>query len=246
MLCQFTGSETGTHAQVTACASFSGCCIWFGLLFSRCCMDNQDANSLNKYLSADSLKIRSAFDGYRSCSDLYRKHTFWTYLYCVIQHSGLCRQIRSLLFAGTLNEAVGVVAEKAVLKGGLVLPPGMLRGRHLGVLLLTAACLVLLPHLTMAVLLPHTATTPQPLTLGPPRSATDPLTDVSAMQVDSCERSSLPVINNAGPSGSAIPLRPICTCCTRSFSKTEVRAVSIVCRSRCDVLQLCLLQLLEG
>ena len=101
-----------------------------------------------------------------------------------------------------------MVAEKAVQKGGLVLPPGMLRGRPLGVLggLQMAACLVPLLHPTMAALLPHTATTPQPPTLGPLSSATDPLSDVSVIQVDSCEQSSLTVFNTSAAGHTAVQL----------------------------------------
>lgn len=60
--------------------------------------------------------------------------------------------------AGILSEVVGGVAEKAVLRGVLVLPLGMLKGKRL-VLLQMAVCQVLLPHLSMEALLHPTATT---------------------------------------------------------------------------------------
>lgn len=55
-----------------------------------------------------------------------------------------CKYMSRLPHAGSLSAVVGVVAEKAVLRGGLALPPGMLKGRH-QTLHQTAACLV--PHL---------------------------------------------------------------------------------------------------
>ena len=75
---------------------------------------------------------------------------------------------------GTLSEAVDGVAEKAVLRGALALPPGMLNARRL-VLQQTAVCRVLLPHLSMEALLLPTATILLPApTLVPHSTATKP------------------------------------------------------------------------
>ena len=80
---------------------------------------------------------------------------------------------RARSHAGNLSEAEGVVAEKAVLRGGLALPPGMLKERRLLVLQM-AVCLVLLPRPSMVALLLPTATTLQAPTPVPLSTATNP------------------------------------------------------------------------
>lgn len=84
--------------------------------------------------------------------------------------------------AGISSEAVGVVAGRAVLRGGLALPPGMPKGRHL-VLPQTAVCLAPLPRPSMGALLLLTTITLQDPILVPLSTATSNTSRIVAMQV---------------------------------------------------------------
>lgn len=90
--------------------------------------------------------------------------------------------LTSCRVAGSLSEVAGGVAEKAVLRDGLALPPGMLKGKHL-VLQQMAVCLARLPHLSMAALLLLTATILPDPTLVPHSTDTKPATTHAVLQV---------------------------------------------------------------
>ena len=102
--------------------------------------------------------------------------------WCPVRHLAGGLLLTFCHVAGTLSEAGGGAAEKAVLRDGLALPPGMLKGRH-PVLQQMAVCLAHLPHLSMGALPLLTATIlPAPIQV-PHSTDTKPATIHAAMQV---------------------------------------------------------------
>lgn len=101
---------------------------------------------------------------------------------CPMCHLAGNSLLTSCHVAETLSEAVEGVAEKAVLRDGLALPLGMLKGKHL-VLQQTVVYLAHLPHLSMGGLLLLTATIlPAPIQV-PHSTDTKPAATHAAMQV---------------------------------------------------------------